>query len=352
MRRAFLPVANRAFQAGACLALVFWLGGAEIFCRAAATGFWYRHFDFSGRLVSLPELRDRLAYYTQQPFPVCVLGDSVAGASALIEHRTPDAEAHSLTRRLQAHFETQGRHLFSLSADGLLVPDIASIVTELDAARPEGVLILLNYRMFAPEFQTEAVVSRAFLERNAGPERFSESPASLSATVDGLAQQYSALFRSTQLFKSLWYFPSQKDFFQRQLERWIPASGDADIAEAALKLKVAAYYRNVSWQTDTPAFRALGRLLERLDGLHVPARIVFTPQNTAFLNDLLDPALFRHNRAVLDEFVHAHAGAETAYVDWAERYPARRFLDHCHLTAEGNDQYAEDLVALMAGSEQ
>jgi hypothetical protein len=241
MPRVLFPVANRTFQAGVCLALALWLGGAEICCRAAAAGFWYRHFDFSGRLVSLPELRDRLAYYARQPFPVCVLGDSVAGASALIEHRIPDAEAHSLTRRLQARFGKRGRHLFSLSADGLLIPDIESIATEFAATRPGAVLLLLNYRMFAPEFASDAAGSRAFLDRNAGARQGSDGSAAMSVAVEGLAQRYSALFRSTQLLKSLWYFPSQKDFFQRQLERWISTPRDADLAEAALKLKVAAY---------------------------------------------------------------------------------------------------------------
>jgi hypothetical protein len=350
MQRPLFPVASRAFQTGFWLALVCWIVAAEIFCRTATQGFWYRHFDFSGRLVSLPEIADRLTYYTQSPFSVCVLGDSVAGASALIEHRVPDAEAGSLTRRLQANFARRGRHLFSLSADGMLIPDIESIATAFDAAPPAGVLILLNYRMFAPELQTAAGVSRAFLERDAGRRQVSDSSASLSAVVEGFAQRHSALFRSTQLLKSLWYFPTQKDFFQRQLERWMPPPRDADLVEAALKLKVASYYRDVAWRTDSAAFRSLGRLLERLDTAHIPARIVLTPQNTDFLGDLLDPEMFRQNRAVLDEFVRAHAGGGTVYVDWAERYPARSFLDHCHLTGEGNDQYARDLVALLVGN--
>jgi hypothetical protein len=331
---------DRAFQAGFLFALLFWLVGAEVFCRAGAAGLWYRHFDFSGRLVSRPELRDRLAYFTRQPATVCLLGDSVAGASALIENRIPNAAQSSLTGRLQAHCEGQGRHLFSLSADGLLVPDIESIATEFDTARPDTVLILLNYRMFAPEFQTDGAASRAFLAGNG---------TSLGATIEVLAHRYSALFRSTQLLKSLWYFPSQKDFFQQQLERWFPNPRDADLAEAALMLKVAPYYRNVAWQTDSAAFRSLGRLLDHLRTQHLPARIVFTPQNVTFLHDVLSPDQFRDNRAVLDAFVHVHAGTETVYFDWAERYPARSFLDHCHLTRDGNDQYARDLVALLVG---
>ena len=343
------PVAHRAFQAGFFLALVFWLVCAEAFCRAATAGLWYRHFDFAGRLVSRPELRDRLAYYTQQPLTVCLLGDSVAGPSALIENRVPNAEQTSLTRRLQAHLGSEGRHLFSLSADGLLIPDIESIATEFDSARPGTVLVLLNYRMFAPAFQSDAALSRSFLDLNAVPLRVSDSSVSLSANVEDLAHRYSALFRSTQLLKSLWYFPSQRDFFQRLLEQWIPSPRDADLAEAALKLKVAPYYRNVAWHADSTAFRSLGRLIEHLQKLHIPVRIVLTPQNRTFLNDLLDPDLFSQNRALLDEFVHAHTGTGTGYSDWADRYPPRSFLDHCHLTEEGNDQYAQDLVKLLVG---
>jgi hypothetical protein len=339
---------HRAFQAGFLLALVIWLVCAEAFCRAGAAGLWYRHFDFSGRLVSLPELRDRLAYFTHQPATVCLLGDSVAGASALIENRIPNAEQSSLTHRLQVHFETQGRHLFSLSADGLLIPDIESIAAQFDAARPGTVLILLNYRMFAPEFQTDGAGSRAFLPGDGAMARSAET--SLGATVEALANRYSALFRSTQLLKSLWYFPSQKDFFQRQLEQWFPNPRDADLAEAALALKVAPYYRNVEWHPDSAAFRSLGGLLDHLHTLQIPARIVFTPQNTTFLHDVLNPVLFHDNRVVLGEFVYAHAGTDTAYFDWAERYPSKSFLDHCHLTRDGNDQYAQDLVKLLVES--
>lgn len=350
MKGARTLVTDRAFQAGFCLALIFWLVCAEVFCRyAAGSGWWYRHFDFAGRLVSRAELEDRLAYLTRRPGSVCLLGDSVAGASALIESRLPDAEQNSLARRLQAHLEGTGRHAFSLSADGLLLPDIEAIAAMFERSRPAAAVILLNYRMFAPEFQTDAgASSRAFLAQREDmlPSLLADDSTALSVKLENLAQRHSALFRSTQLLKSLWYFPSQKAFLQRELERWIQRPEEDDLAKAALKLKVAPYYQPLVWQTDSLAFRSLGRLLDGLRTMQISTRVVLTPQNSAYLAGMLNPSTFKQNRALLAEFVRARAGAGIVYADWADRYPTRNFLDHCHLTQTGNDQYATDLAQL------
>lgn len=355
MHRVRQLLGERAFQAGFFISLCVWLLCAELFCRVAAgSGFWYRHLDFSGRLVSRAELRDRLAYETSRPGSVCLLADSIAGSSALIENLVADAERASLTRRLQAEVDRRGRRVFSLSADGLLLPDIEAITVAFDRARPAAALILLNYRMFAPEFQAETTArSRAFLVDGAASwsvvSVFAEDSAALAQQVERSAQQGSALFRTTQLLKTLWYFPSQKAFLQQHLQRWLARAEDDDLAKAALKLKVASYYQDVSWQTDSPAFRSLSRLVDRLGAADIPTHIVLTPQNVAFLSGILDPARFAENRRRLAEFLAPRATGRVTYADWADRYPARQFLDHCHLTRAGNDAFAADLARLLEG---
>lgn len=337
---------DRSFQAGFVLALFFWLLAAEVFCRyAAESGFWYARLDFSGRLVSLAELRDRIAFHTREPGTVCLLGDSVVGSSALVENRIDNADEYSLTRRLRTRLGDRGRRVFSLSADGLLVPDVEAVLSEFSRSRPGLVLILLNYRMFAPEFDKEsAAASRSFLV--AGRDGSGEPP-SLSLQVETFAQEHWGLFRSTQLLKSIWYFPTQKAFFQKQLERVVPRPEEDDLAGAALKFKVAPYYRGVIWHLDTPAFRSLGRLLAGVQAARIPSLLVLTPQNTAYLEGVLDPSLFAANRALLADVMRRHAGPGVRYFDWADRYPATSFLDHTHLTRDGNDRYAADLTALV-----
>lgn len=308
--------------------------------RAARTGFWYERLDFAGTVTSLPELRERIRWAASRPRPVFLLGDSVLGASALIEHETPGARRSTLAARLKEREAALGRHVESLAADGMLVPDLEGEARLLEDARGARTILVLNVRMFSGEFQDpKKAASREFLEEGFGSASASAFGPSIERTLPDREFERSALLRSTAMLKSLWYFPTRRDFFRRAAERVLGRDGDPDLQEAALRLKVAPYYRE-RWNPSSLAFRSLDRVLRELAGKR-PVTVVLTPQNPDFVED---PRLFAENRAVLGQFVRAMEIRGLEYLDWADRYPPDRFLDHCHLTADGNREYAGELA--------
>jgi hypothetical protein len=338
---------DRPFLAGAAATFFLLLLAAELGSRwAVGSGALYRRFDFSGTLTSLPELRNRIAWTASRPRPVFVLGDSVLGATALWEHRIARPRRQTVPEYLAGDAQADGWSVTSLAADGLLLTDLAAIGREVEAAAPSRVLVVLNVRMFAPEFGEPAkALSRDFL-RPALAEAVSGS--GTAAGADSLAERLSAaaaersyLMRTTRQLQPLWYFPTRRDAFRRLLEpaRAADESSDIDLEEAALHLKVDPYYRS-RWAPSSLAFRALGALLDEVRGRDRVV-VVLSPQNPEFV---ADPETFAWNRRILEAFVASRRDPSLVYRDFGDRYPSDRFLDHCHLTPQGNREYAEALL--------
>ena len=312
---------------------------------AARTGFWYRRLDLAGTVTSLPELEERIRWAAAQPRPAFLLGDSVLGASALLEHGTKESEARreTLAACLRRREARAGRHVESLAADGMLVPDLEAVGRLARHAPPQKALLLLNVRMFAREFQDpKKSVSREFFGGLLPPGVVARSGSSIEKSVPEWAVEHSSLLRASAMLKSLWYFPTRRDFFRRAAERVLGPDGDPELQEAALRLKVGGYYRDL-WDAASPGFRSLERTLRDLSE-RTSAVVVLTPQNPDFVED---PALLRRNGATLEAFVRSRGLPRVRYRDWSERFPSDRFLDHCHLTAAGNREYAEDLAGLI-----
>ncbi len=335
--------ADPAFALAAAATFFLLLAAAEAASRGAArSGFWYRRFDFSGTVSSVPELQDRIRWAGRQSRPAFLLGDSVLGASALLEHGTPGARRAALASQLREQAGRRGRHVESLAADGMLLPDLEGVARLLHPAAPPRTLLLLNVRMFAAEFENPAkALSREFLA-GALPSQAVPLRPGIERTLPDRAFEHSSLLRSTAMLKCLWYFPTRRDFFRRAVEGLLGADGDADLQEAALRLKVAGYYTG-HWKTSSASFVVLDRLLQELAGTN-RAVVVLTPQNPDFVES---PETLRANRSVLASFVRSRVAGGIDYRDWSDRYPTGRFLDHCHLTAAGNREYAGELARLI-----
>ncbi len=334
------------------------------------TGFWYRHFDLSADFTSLAEVQDRLRYGAQGNPVVFVMGDSVLGASALMEHRLPGARTLTLGRSLGRELEPDGIHALTLGADGILLPDLLALTSEFlpqyekisNGLKPQKILLLLNFRMFSQEFASgPKALSREFLKENlplslaaalgTDPKKTDENR--LSDKLFEFLCRHFFLFRESQMAKTLWYYPNQKDFFQRQLEKVMgPSKEEEDLVEAGLKLKIATYYQAYHWPEDGMPFLSLALLLQRLKESNIPVDVILTPQNPAFLGEYLDRPSFEFNRRNLQLFMKAHGFKGLEYRDWSNRYESRLFLDHCHLTPEGNQAYARDLADLLARKEK
>jgi hypothetical protein len=288
-----------------------------------------------------------------------LLGDSVLGASALMEHRIPHARLNTLSYCLKQKFEIGNYHALSLGSDSLLLPDMEGLSAEFSDHLPDKVLILLNFRMFSKEFgEGPKALSRYFLKGNLpqeiqlrlAPDNPPTQEARLSDWLYGGMCDHWALFRESQAAKTLWYYPSQKDFFQRILERMIGKNdAQSDILEAALIQKVGSYYQDYHWELDKLPFICLKHVLDLWVGRHIPVTVILTPQNQKFLGSYLDPQSFGYNRKILAEFMKRYASQGLHYQDWADRYPSDCFLDHCHMTPEGNRRYAEDLKLMIGG---
>jgi hypothetical protein len=347
---------NKSFLWGACVSFLGLILLSEIFLRLSVpAGFWYRHFDFSGDMTSLAELKDRIRYAAPQEHRVLLLGDSVLGASALMEHRIPQAREKTLYHRLRKDLASRGIPSLSLASDGLLMPDIEGLDPELQPYPPAKILLILNFRMFSEDFaEGSKALSRSFLTPNLqsriAPNPVPSAEAKLGDRLyTGMCDHW-VLFRETQMAKTLWYYPSQKDFFQHMLEVVVGKNeSQSDLIEAALKQKIAPYYKSYLWDRNALPLTCLKRVLDQWTALHIPVQVVLTPQNPKFLGSYLDKPSYRKNRKILAAFLRPYSTSGVDYLDWADRYPASFFLDHCHLTPEGNEKYAKDLAGLLFG---
>jgi hypothetical protein len=251
----------------------------------------------------------------------------------------------------------KGVSSLGLGSDGLLLPDIEALAVENVPHPSHRIILFLNVRMFAKDFtEGPQALSRGFLLGNLSEDvRKRLVPATPPSEESRLSDRLYAgmcdhwvLFRETQMLKTLWYYPSQKDFFQRLLERIVGRSEDqAELAEAALKLKTASYYGDHRWDVNGIAFGSLRRVLDQWARQRAVVDIFLVPQNREFLGNSLDQPNFERNRKTLAAFLKSYSGKGIHYVDWADRYPPAYFLDHCHLTAEGNERFAQDIVKHM-----
>jgi hypothetical protein len=280
---------SRSFVWGMLSSFVTLLVVFEILARTAdQQGTLYASVDLSGILTQVPEIDQRIAYFNSRPHPVALLGDSVWGPGALTEHRVEGARAHSLAAEMRRQGEGRGLTVFSLGADGVLLSDIEALSTRLlgRGGVPRQAILLLNFRMFAPEFERgNKALSRNFLkpllDANLANEMFPESDrtSDLSERVEETLARHWALFRTAQLLKGLWYYPTQKDFIQRTLEAVLPPQEDDDVAQAALKMKVASYYGPAPWDPRGVPFKSLELLLRKFGASGCPLLVVLTPRN-------------------------------------------------------------------------
>lgn len=349
---------SKSFLAGVTLSFFGLLLFCEIFLRVTVPlGFWYRHFDISGDMTGLAELRDRIQFAAPANHRILLLGDSVLGASALMEHRIPQARAQTLSSLLKRNLGAVNINAISLGSDGLLLPDIEGLTAEFSTHPPEKILLLLNFRMFSKEFaEGSKALSRNFLlsdlpdelEKRLAPDKPPTQEAQLSDRLYAGMCDHWFLFRVTQMLKTRWYYPSQKDFFQRLLEQIVGKNeAQSEVIEAALKQKIASYYQPYLWEPKALPLTCLKRVLDLWVGKHIPVDVVLTPQNQKFLGSYLDKPSFEKNRKTLAVFMKNYARQGVAYQDWAGRYPSPFFLDHCHLTPKGNQRYADDLMLFV-----
>ncbi|MFN7986380.1 MAG: hypothetical protein U0529_02845 [Thermoanaerobaculia bacterium] len=336
--------AGRSFALGALTSLAALLLLAELVCRSLlATGGLYRLVDASGSLTSVAEARARARAFAPGD-AVALLGDSVAGPTALLQHRVPGARGKTLTAELGRRLAPRG--VLPLSADGMLLPDLEGLLESLDE-EPRDAVLLLNFRMFAAPYESPgAAASRdAFLPRGDVALR-SARPAGdrLGSRLYESAAAASPFFLVTQVLRARAFAPSRKDVLERVLARLLPAADDDDLAASVLRLRIAPIYEDRAWNASAPAFASLSRILARRRSART--LVALTPQNPVETASL-SPERLRSNRDLLRRAVEAGLGPAGRYLDLADALPEDAFLDHCHLTGQGNARVAEALASTL-----
>jgi hypothetical protein len=259
----------------------------------------------------------------------------------MTQKRIPKARQLTLARQLNVLAQSTDACAVNLGSDGLLLPDMEALSQYLDRGKPQSVLLLLNFRMFAPEFESGInSLSRPFLNSH-------DVPSDDTSRAESFLLRHCTLFRVTRLLRTMWYEPSQKDFFQRILENVLRLQSDPDIQQAALVMKMAPYYPSKNWDLQGAPLQSLGKALQNLRGLHIPITVVLTPQNPSFFGSRFDFAAYNANRRILASVLQKYLGSDIHYFDWADHFPPQDFLDHCHLTPDGNAQLALDLWSVL-----
>jgi len=345
---------DRRTAAAAALTFALLAGCAELLSRGlSSAGALYGQVSLSGVLTSLPELEDRIGWGLRgQSPPVLLLGDSVLGASALSERGQPRARHRTLPAALAGQRASMGSRVVSLAADGLVPGDLEALSYVLErmvgrSNRPARVVLVVNVRMLASELDRDGQrVSRNFLLPALPPASRAElvpAPAAqgeaIGARLYAGAATVSALFRLSQQLRTLWYYPTPQDARQRLVETVFGKPPVGDVEEAALRMRVEGFYQEV-WREDAPAAHALRRLIPALRRADPRLLVVFSPQNPSYRTKG-GPELAAANANLLRTIVEGEAPG--AFVDLSAVFGEEFFLDHCHMTAEGNLRLAEEI---------
>lgn len=273
-------------------------------------------------LVSLPLLRDLLE---QPPAPgtktLLVLGDSVFYGSALREHGVADWRDLTPPAFLRRDLAGRGWRVLSLSADGLEGPDLERLLRQGLGARPDAVVVELNYRMLAAEAA-------------AGPKAVSRPWLDGGDPLDGL-RRGCALFRYAEWAQARLFEPSLKDWMKGLVGRaFVTDAGNADQNAALLGMKLTPYYGAPVAAPDHEGLRALARLPELAAAGGAKTLFFLTPQNLALVADYLNAEAYRANLSRL------RGALGPDYRDWSARRGQGAFYDHCHFDPTGNKELA------------
>lgn len=300
---------------------------------------FYRMFHHN--LASRELLNDYLKTYQQQPVDVAVLGDSVFFGSGLRAHQV--AQWPDYTIACQLSEQMAAGHVLDLSLDGLLIADYLAIYRQMrEKVKPEWLIVNINYRMLADQVrQAGQEHSRLWLK----PDR----PKTGFSTVTFLRSCWQ-LFRFSEAWKQDIFFPSREEALSGLLKKILPEKSwktDDDRA-LMLKLRLKSYY--YSSVLEPPA--ALLNDLETLIKLMVEDRqafvLFFTPQNSAYIDDIVNHAAYEKNRQLLAALTGPYVnGKQFVYLDWAGKYNEEAFFDHCHLKPGYNRQLAAALLEVI-----
>lgn len=313
-----------------------------------------------GQLQSLADITARIGNHSGEKL-VFFLGDSVLGASALHAHHVADWEASSLSSQLDLHAQAARIRTVNLSADGALIPDISLLTKAAAALAPQQVIIFLNVRMFAEEFEhAPNALSNPLLETEEScmseeprvARRPEQLPERLDARIYNFLSNHVQIFAASQSIRALLYYPSAAQFYERVAELLVHEPINEDLKDAALQMKITPYYRGRAWPESALPTSCLTQTIARLSASNIQSTVIMTPQNPSFIEGMSAETTLHANVQKLREILLARAGSGVHFIDWSGALDSSDFLDHCHLTSSGNSKLANMVYESVLSSLQ
>jgi hypothetical protein len=233
----------------------------------------------------------------------------------------------------------------------MLPADMAAALM-LPSPRLRGQLVVvLNVRMFSPDFQVAGKdLFFAFLKRDSpygADSLFGMSDEALGSRLFNAATYSSALFRLLYQTRGLWFAPNPQATFQVLFERVFGDTTDKDLKDAILKSRVESFYAPRQWMESDPQVSKLLELARNATSQGGRVLVLMAPQNPQFLPTSEAELQLRRNVGHLEVLLNEIGGVR--FHSFVDAYPADYFLDHCHLSPQGNEKFAQAIVEQMEG---
>jgi hypothetical protein len=155
----------------------------------------------------------------------------------------------------------------------------------------------------------------------------------------------STLFKTLYQARGFWFSPNPQAAFQRLVERIFGDPLDADLRDAILRSRVESYYAPRLWkETDLQILKLL-QLVRHASAQGSRALVVMAPQNVHFFETQESIPQLQENVERLSALLSGVSGVR--FRSFLETYPPEYFLDHCHLSPQGNQKFAEAIAKEM-----
>jgi hypothetical protein len=352
---ASLPLAERRHDAAGTAYLIDVALGVAIFILlveiAASIALRSLSFGFSG-LENVEEVLLKLrAAPPSQPY-ILVLGDSVMVEGALEKARVAAAREHSIAARLGRILEAKapGSRVVSLAMEGALANDYSALerIIEKHYRLPAVVVMQLDYRLLSPT-NDPANLSRDWLQLYATGDAGEGVTVDLKP-IDKVSRPIDAFVREQILLDSDAYVLLRggrrlaKECFVNALVRRpeLPPTRE----DSVIRLLVTRYYRSDSRLAAGRPMAAVERVIDRLLARHIPVLVCFTPANFEYLGDRINAPMYEFNVSEFQELLRRRYQSDARFrlAVFEGSIPARLFLDHSHLSADGNELMARMMV--------
>jgi hypothetical protein len=271
---------------------------------------------------------------------------------ALERARVAAPHEHSIATRLGRMLEAKapGSRVVSLAMEGALANDYSALerIIEKHCRLPAGVVMQLDYRLLSPT-NDQANLSRDWLRLDAGDDAGDGVTADFKP-IAKVVRPIDAFVREQMLLNSDAYVLLRGG---RRLarERFVSAlvrqpESPPTREDSVIRLLVTRYYGSDSRLAAGRPMAAVESVIDRLLARRIPVLVCFTPANFEYLGDRINAPMYEFNVSEFRELLRRRyqSNARFRLAVFEGSIPARLFLDHAHLSADGNELMARMMV--------